>query len=247
MAGRAFRRHGGTQKLVSALGWWNMLAPSETHLPEVAELRQMALELLANLSSDAVDATSSETKRDLLECGGDLPLMACLKSTDDLVVKLACGALQNLCQDVAWCEVILENKAHTDLERLLGHMDDSTVKYASGALRNMQVALRAAGLPVPNLSSQAEESVALRKKLAAVRHSESDGRSARSQSGSGRSPRTCGCVGSRRTTRSSRRRRRAAAATAGGGDADDAIRRQLLRIRRRSRRRSRRRRRSSGC
>lgn len=44
-AGAAFRAADGVRRLIALLQWWNMLAPSETHLADVADLRRMALEL----------------------------------------------------------------------------------------------------------------------------------------------------------------------------------------------------------
>lgn len=44
-AGAAFRAADGVRRLIALLQWWNMLAPSDTHLAEVADLRRMALEL----------------------------------------------------------------------------------------------------------------------------------------------------------------------------------------------------------
>jgi hypothetical protein len=164
LAGHAFRQCGGTQKLVSLINWWNMLA----HQAEVAELRRLALELVANLSSDAVDPNSLETKRELLSCGGEMALLACLKGADEVVVRLTCGALQNLCTLSSWAEVVVDNGAQADLERLLSHPDPATMRYASGTLRNLQVALEKAGRPPPLLSPQAAQSVATRQRDAAV-------------------------------------------------------------------------------
>ena len=151
LAGAAFRECDGPKRLSALLSWWNMLAPSATHLADVAELRTIALELISNLCSDAVDVNSSETKQELLKCGAELPLLACLKGTDEQVVRLACAAMQNLCADLGWAEVVSRNGAHLDLERLLEHSDPSVVKFASGALRNLQVALASADMPVPSI------------------------------------------------------------------------------------------------
>ena len=40
LAGAAFRECDGPKRLSALLSWWNMLAPSATHLAEVAERAQ---------------------------------------------------------------------------------------------------------------------------------------------------------------------------------------------------------------
>ena len=167
-AGESFRASGGVGILVKLLAWWNMMAPTDEHLPEIAELRLVALELIGNLCSDAVDFHSSATKRELLEASGDLPLLACLHLEDVDLLRLACGALQNLCQDISWCGVVLANGAHRELERLALHTDNAIVRYASGSLRNMQVVLQSVGQPPPDISRTAVEAVAQRQQSAAV-------------------------------------------------------------------------------
>ena len=157
--GHALRVHGGVKLLAWLLGNEN---------PEVQE---MALMILGNLCSDAVDYNSATTKRALLEVdGGAEALVRCLRAEDATVVLLAAGTLQNLCQDVAWCEVLVSYNAHDDLEDIIlwPSADPTTAKYAAGTLRNMQVALRQAGLPAPALTEAAEASVAQRQQNAAI-------------------------------------------------------------------------------
>ena len=166
--GKAFRDGGGVGKLVKLLQWWNMLAPSESHLPEIWEMRQLALLCLGNLCSDAVDADSWATKRALLEAGGEGPLLACLQVEDVGVVRLATATVQNLGQDPAWCHTLVAMGTNAVLEELLGHDDASVVRYASGTLRNMQVASESVGLPPPMLSTASIAQIEERKRETAL-------------------------------------------------------------------------------
>ena len=168
IVGAAFREAGGVGKLVKLLVRWNRLGPSESHLPHIWALRQLALEVLGNLSSDAVDADSLVTKRALLDAGGDFPLLACLQVSDVNVVRLAVATMQNLAQDPAWCQVLGAAHVYRTLEELVAHSDAIIVRYASGTLRNMQLASELAGLPPPKLSQAALRTLEQRQRDAAV-------------------------------------------------------------------------------
>jgi len=70
--------------------------------------RRLALLILGNLSSDAVDPQSRDTKLAMLRCGADDALMYCLEGDDRDVLLAACGTLQNLCSDPVWSERALD-------------------------------------------------------------------------------------------------------------------------------------------
>lgn len=116
LIGEVVRSMGGLEKVVAKLSWWNMLPKTEDTTISI----QQTLQLLGNLASDAVDCNSLVTKRQLLACGGAAAVLACLHTDDEFVLLLTCGALQNLCQDAAWCQVVIANagaRGHSLLRR----------------------------------------------------------------------------------------------------------------------------------
>jgi len=127
--GLAVRANGGV-----ALLSWLLADPS----PDV---QQMSLMIIGNLCSDSVDANSKETKRLLLQSGGARAILSCAFTEDPAVLLFACGALQNLCFEVAWSELAVSHDVHKRLEGLLFHEDAMIVRYASGALQNITRAL----------------------------------------------------------------------------------------------------------
>ena len=174
--GAAFREAGGIGQLVNMLVWWNRLTPytrtangksiPKAQVPKMRALRQLLLEVLGNLCSDAVDTDSLVTKRTLLEAGGSGPLLDCLHDKDVNVVRSAIANLQNLAHDPAWCQVLASTQRH--LEQLLKHKDAAIVRYAAGTLRNMQVSSEYAGLPSPKVSLKALQTIGLRQRDAFV-------------------------------------------------------------------------------
>lgn len=117
--GLAVRANGGV-----ALLSWLLADPS----PDV---QQMSLMIIGNLCSDSVDANSKETKRLLLQSGGARAILSCAFTEDPAVLLFACGALQNLCFEVAWSELAVSHDVHKRLESLLFHEDAMIVRYAS--------------------------------------------------------------------------------------------------------------------
>ena len=117
-----------------------------------AELRFAALHILANVSSNAVDAASAETKRALLSVPGCAETLFDQLTDPDvpLVVRVAVAAcLQNLCSDAAWVFVLShEVELLADLEATCTHpsSDPRLVHYILGALANAaQAAAATAG------------------------------------------------------------------------------------------------------
>ena len=100
-------------------------------------LRQQALLILGNLSSDSVDSKSALTKAALLRSGAQRAIFANLGSADSQTLGLACATLQNLCHDPVWSEVAAQHGIVPKLEQLASHADPFVVRYASGALRNI--------------------------------------------------------------------------------------------------------------
>ena len=111
-----------------------------------AQCREAALLVLGNLSSDAVDSFSAKTKAALLQTEGvaATALFECIDTaTDDHILALAVGTVQNLCHDPGWAALLHRRGAQETLEALVReHQDTGVVRYAAGALQNMRVALR---------------------------------------------------------------------------------------------------------
>ena len=114
------------------------------------QVQQQALFVIGNLCSDSVDPQSAHTKSLLLQNGAGRPLIAHAFSDDPQTLRLACGALQNLCgrgrskgggpgagSDREWAKVVVQYGVHQKLEQLLSHEDPMIQRYASGALNNV--------------------------------------------------------------------------------------------------------------
>jgi len=142
LVGQEMRANGGVPILA-----WLLAEP----FPDV---QQMSLMILGNLCSDSVDANSRETKQLLLQCGGARALLSCVYTDDPAILLFACGALQNLCFEREWAEIVVSHDVQRRLEALLEHEDALIVRYASGALQNL---LRS--LQLENLSTVAMEAV----------------------------------------------------------------------------------------
>ena len=107
-------------------------------IDEDEEMRQHALLVLGNLSSDAVDAQSVDTKQMLFLLGAQDGLLDCLGSSDRVTLRFACATLQNLCHEPAWSTWLLEQgQAAERLEELARSEDAAISRYASGALLNL--------------------------------------------------------------------------------------------------------------
>lgn len=132
---------------------------------EDVEVKQQTLLIIGNMCSDSVDCESVLTKRMLLTYSAEGPLFDCLGTTDETTLMLACGALQNLCHDRDWSELLARKEAHTVLESLLGHPSALVVRYASGALQNMMATLQS---DTPSYSAHAADAVRQRSLLADV-------------------------------------------------------------------------------
>jgi hypothetical protein len=107
-----------------------------------AESKQAALQVLANLCSDAVDPFSSKTKRLLLDVGAAPDLMRCLSYQDSVILTCCCGLLQNLCVDQAWAMQVAETGGHRRLEQLRSSDEPLIAQYSAGALANANITLR---------------------------------------------------------------------------------------------------------
>jgi len=129
---------------------------------------ELALRLLANLASDAVDPNSADTKDACRRCSLAGPLIRCLDSADEGTLTYACATLQNLCFDSAWARLLSRNGVSERLEHLVATQTNLgyVVRYAAGALQNLSAAAAAAdsGLACA-LSEDARQAVAQRRLL----------------------------------------------------------------------------------
>ena len=136
------------------------------------EVQKQTLFLIANLASDAVDPRSYLSKRLLRQCGCEYRLLPCLDGDDAEVVTYACAALQNLCHDPEWSQVLLDEGVVSRLEELVNDPNDLVQRYAAGALKNLMAALAEAGFDAttaaPIVSDDALLKVQERAKWAAV-------------------------------------------------------------------------------
>eukprot|EP00966_Prymnesium_polylepis_P029366 682053-Prymnesium_polylepis.1 len=102
------------------------------------ETRMQAIHIIANLCSDAVDSASATTKLALLnEPRGPDAVVEAVLSDDAQLVMLATGALQNLCTNRDWCQLVTGRGVLGRLEELLSYPDALMGRYASGALKNI--------------------------------------------------------------------------------------------------------------
>mmetsp|Transcript_66677 Transcript_66677/g.148816 ORF Transcript_66677/g.148816 Transcript_66677/m.148816 type:complete len:286 (-) Transcript_66677:376-1233(-) len=122
------------------------------------EVQQLSLMILGNLCSDSVDRESGKTKAALLSCGGARAILSVVHTEDEQVLVFACGALQNLCYERAWAELVVKHSVHRRLEALLAHSEPMVVRYAAGALKNITDALQMAGLSEEALAAVQERS-----------------------------------------------------------------------------------------
>lgn len=159
--GAAIREAGGLLTLS-----WLLAEPS-------VDVQKQTLFLIANLASDAVDPRSYLTKRLLRQSGCEFRLLPCLDSDDTDVTTYACAALQNLCHDPEWSQVLLDQGVVMRLEELVAHEDELVQRYSAGALKNLMSALAEAGFdatdgPAPLVSAPALEKVEQRAKGVAL-------------------------------------------------------------------------------
>ena len=130
--GGYLREHGVLATLVSLL---SLDAPT---------IQQTTLLILGNLASDAVDASSTLTKVRLKELSAFEALLPHLYSDVWLTLVYALGAVQNMCTDVEYVEVMQDTGVVARLQELAATEDPQLEKYAKGCLSNMRETILAA-------------------------------------------------------------------------------------------------------
>ena len=130
------RAGGAVELLCGLLRGTEQEEEDEEAQPFFSVLRQRALFALGNMCSAETDTAAAETRALLLRCGGVEPLLECAASTGEgtgqgtgeaemqtsdgvQTCLLACGALQHLCREAAWCKALVQRDVVPLLERLV--------------------------------------------------------------------------------------------------------------------------------
>ena len=101
--GQAVRDGGGVPQLA-----WMLADPTPTVV-------QQALLVLGNLCSNSVDPNSALTKKMLLQVGAERALLGCLQAQEEHTLTFACAALQNLCHEAKWSEIVMAHGMQAQL------------------------------------------------------------------------------------------------------------------------------------
>ena len=169
--GGYLREHGVLKSLVWLL----------EHSDAVA-IQQTTLLILGNLASDAVDASSTLTKVRLKELGAFEALLPHLFSDVWLTLVYALGAVQNMCTDVEYVEVMQDTGVVARLQELAATEDPQLEKYAKGCLSNMRETILAA-------AAARQWSVQASKVAATIIQTYARRRTARKRAGAAAAPR----------------------------------------------------------
>ena len=130
--GRALREGGAVRHLAMLLNDFN-----DEHS------MQAMLLCLANLCSDSLDASSSETKRELLAGDVGEAVVRCLRVPPSdglaasLVLTYAAGLCLNVSNDYPWSMTLLALGALHDFQTLVNNEDPLVAHYAKGTLINL--------------------------------------------------------------------------------------------------------------
>jgi len=98
----------------------------------------MALLLIGNIASDAVDSKADETKAILKQTGAFGRLLPHLWTEDWMTLVYALGAVQNTCTELEYVELMQEFGCVPRLQDLLRLGDPQLKQYAKGCLANMR-------------------------------------------------------------------------------------------------------------
>ena len=135
--------------LASALGEHLREGGAVRHVLRLLEHRnqnmhQLALLVLGNLSSDAVDEHSWKTKSLVKRYNGFDRVLPYIWHSDETALLYALGCVQNLCTDPDYVAVMRARGAEARLTQLTQTMEASDVaNYAAGCLKNMSEATTA--------------------------------------------------------------------------------------------------------
>ena len=97
-----------------------------------------------------IERSSRDLKQARMAAGADKVLFRCLD--EEATLELACAALQNLCHDPEWSQVLLDQGVVSRLEELVDYPDENVARYSAGALKNLMAALDEAGPCPPELA-----------------------------------------------------------------------------------------------
>ena len=89
------------------------------------------MNVIGNLCSDTVDPASRETKVALLGVEGSAnALLGYLSEEEGDMAVLTCGALQNLCSNREWCQLVVSEQGLLKLSALIEAEDSRMRRYA---------------------------------------------------------------------------------------------------------------------
>ena len=106
-------------------------------------MHQTALLLVGNFASDAFDSQSALTKAQLKEVGAFERIMPHVYATEWITLVYALGAVQNLCTDLDYVNVMQQAGIVSRLHELSASGDAQLGRYAAGCLANMREAILA--------------------------------------------------------------------------------------------------------
>ena len=105
---------------------------------EAAQIHQLAIYLVGNLASDAVDPHADVSKRELKQAGAFDHLLPYLFSTDEATLLPALVAIQNVCLEIEYVNKLRGAGGIKRLQHIVGLADPQLRQYAQGCLDNVR-------------------------------------------------------------------------------------------------------------
>ncbi|KAL1526364.1 hypothetical protein AB1Y20_015078 [Prymnesium parvum] len=122
---------------------------------------QMALLLVGNVASDAVDSQASLTRARLQRVDAFSKLLRYVFSSDWITLVYALGAVQNTCTELEYVEMMQRAGCVPRLQDLIRQGDEPIQQYAQGCLTNMRQTILTAS-PARRVSDQRYDDAARR-------------------------------------------------------------------------------------
>lgn len=156
------RAAGGVKLIVRLLG------------SPISTVHQMAIMLVGNLASSAVDPHATKSKDVLKAEGAFCLLLPYLFSDDDTTLAYTLGALQNVCTEIEYVEQLEKAGGLERLQALIERKDPQLESFVDGCLRNVRTtkvrtaaATPSAPLSAPSLCSLSTACAPLRAPMIA--------------------------------------------------------------------------------
>ena len=156
------RAAGGVKLIVRLLG------------SPISTVHQMAIMLVGNLASSAVDPHATKSKDVLKAEGAFCLLLPYMFSEDDMTLAYTLGALQNVCTEIEYVEQLEKAGGLERLQALIERKDPQLKSFVDGCLRNVRTtkvrtaaATPSAPLSAPSLCSLSTACAPLRAPMIA--------------------------------------------------------------------------------